>query len=94
LPDTSPADEDKANLTGPGCVLTLLAVAVIFAVAIPAVQWRDRETGRPLPRVAAIFGPVLIGGLFHGLGSLLLRLLGIPVWKTPRNDDDLLYPDE
>src|SRR5262245_33114090 len=36
---------DNTKLTGVGCVLTLLSVAVTIAVAIPIVRWRDPATG-------------------------------------------------
>jgi hypothetical protein len=80
------ADDDKAKLTAAGCVLTLLSVAVIFAVALPIIRWRDPATGQPLPRFIAILSPVLIGGVVHGLGSLFLRLIGLRVWVKQESD--------
>jgi hypothetical protein len=76
-----PADDVKAKLTGVGCVLTLLSVAVIFGVALPIVRWRDPATGQPLPRHIAVLAPVLIGAAVHGIGSLFLRLIGLRVWS-------------
>lgn len=79
--------DDNAKLTGVGCVLTLLTVAVIFSVAVPIVRWRDAETGRPLPRTVAILAPFLIGAVFNGLGIGLLRLLGLRIWSKSEKDD-------
>jgi len=81
LTERNPVGEDKAKLTAAGCVLTLLSVAVIFVVAIPIVRWRDAETGRPLPRTIAIFTPLLIGAAFNGIGTVLLRLVGLRTWS-------------
>lgn len=83
----NPADDDKAKLTGVGCVLTLLTVGVIFTVAIPIVQWRDAETGQPMPRALAIIAPFLIGAAFHGIATGLLRLVGLRVEATSEKDD-------
>lgn len=76
--------DDNAKLTAVGCVLTLLSVAIIFAVAIPLVRWRDPATGRPLPRILAILSPLLIGAAVHGIGSLFLKILGVQVWSNRR----------
>jgi hypothetical protein len=81
-------EDDNAQLTGVGCVLTFLTVAVIFAVALPIVRWRDPETGEPLPRTVAIFSPILIGAVFHGIGMLFLRLIGLRVWSTQEKDEE------
>jgi hypothetical protein len=81
-----PAENDKANLTVVGYVLTVLSVAVIFGVALPIVRWRDPATGQRLPGEVALFGPLLIGAAVHGLGSLFLRLIGLPVWAKPESD--------
>jgi len=87
LAERNPAGDGNDKLTGVGCVLTLLTVAVIFGVAIPIVQWRDAQTGRPLPRMVAIFAPFLIGAIFNGIGIGLLRLLGLRVWSKSAKDD-------
>jgi hypothetical protein len=87
LSERKAAGEDNAKLTGVGCVLTLLSVAVIFGLAIPIVRWRDPETGQALPRGVAILAPVLIGAAFHGLGTLLLRLVGLRVWSKSETDE-------
>jgi hypothetical protein len=89
LDEHNPPDDKKAKLTGVGCVLTLLTVAVIFGTALPIVQWRDPETGRPLPRMIAIFTPFLIGAAFNGICAGLLRLVGIRVWSGSDNDESL-----
>ena len=81
------AGDKNAQPTGVGCVLTLLTVAVIIGVAIPIVQWRDAETGKPLPRMVAILTPVLIGAVFHGIGTVLLRVVGLRTWAKSETDD-------
>jgi hypothetical protein len=83
IPEPSPEDDDKAQLTGVGCVLVSLSLAVIFGVALPIVQWRDPATGRPLPRMVAIVSPILIGAVFQAIVTLLLKLIGIRVWSKP-----------
>jgi hypothetical protein len=83
-----PAVEDKAKLTGVGCVLTLLSVAVIFGVALPIVRWRHPATGQPLPQEVAILAPVLIGAAVHGIGSLFLRLIGVRVWSKRESETE------
>jgi len=87
LAERKPVGEDNAKLTGAGCVLTLLSVAVIFGLAVPIVRWRDAATGQPLPREAAILAPVLIGAAFHGVGTFLLRLAGLRVWSKSETDE-------
>jgi hypothetical protein len=87
LAERNPAGDDDTKLTAVGCVLTLLTVAVIFGVAIPIVQWRDVETGRPLPRTVAILTPFLIGAIFNAIGIGLLRLLGLRIWSKSEQDD-------
>ena len=85
--ERNPVGEDNAKLTAAGCVLTLLSVAVIFVVAIPIVRWRDAETGRPLPRTIAIFTPLLIGAAFNGIGTVLLRVVGLRIWSKSETDE-------
>jgi hypothetical protein len=99
-PLSEPRPEDDANgkLTTVGCIVTTLSVAVIVAVALPLVRWRDPATGEPLPRMMAILSPILIGAAFHGIVSMILRLVGLPVWAKPEKDesaeDTLSLPDE
>jgi hypothetical protein len=76
--------DDNGQLTAAGCVLTLLTFVVILGVALPIVGWREPETGQPLPRSVAIFTPFLIGAVVYGIGSLLLRLIGLRVWSTEK----------
>jgi hypothetical protein len=87
LPEHHPAGDDNAKPTVVGCVLTLLTVALIFGLAIPIVQWRDPQTREPLPRTVAIFAPLLIGALFHGLGTIVLRCVGLRVFSQSEKDD-------
>jgi hypothetical protein len=82
-----PAEDDQAKLTGVGCVLTLLSVAVIFGVALPIVRWRDPATGQSLPHFIAILAPLLIGAVFNAIGMGLLRLLGLRIWSKSEQDD-------
>jgi hypothetical protein len=77
----------KAKLTPVGCVLTLLTVAIIFGVAVPLVRWRDPVTKLPLPLGIAIFSPFLIGAAFHGIATLILRLVGFRVLSEPEKDE-------
>ncbi len=86
MPEKNPEEDEKAKLSSAGCVLALLDLAIIFGVAIPIVHWRDPESGQPLPRMIAIFTPVLIGALFHGICEALLRLVGLAVWLKPEQD--------
>ena len=87
MPEPKPEDDDKAKPTGVGCILTLLTVAVIFAVAIPIVRWRDPATGQALPRFVAIFSPFLLGAAVHGIASVLLRCIGLQVWVRQEKED-------
>jgi hypothetical protein len=86
LPERHPAGDDHVKLTGVGCVLTLLTVAVILGVALPIAHWRDPETGQPVPRTVAIFAPFLIGAAFHGIAAGLLRLVGLRTWSKSEKD--------
>ena len=87
MAEGNPAGDKNAKPTGVGCVLTLLTVAVIIGVAIPIVQWRDALTGEPLPRELAILAPLLVGAAFHGIGTLLLRLVGLRIWSKSDTED-------
>jgi drug/metabolite transporter (DMT)-like permease len=81
--DPKPADEEK--LTFVGCVLTVLSLAVILVSALPIVRWRD-HAGRPLPRMVAVFAPVVLGATFHAVGTAILWLFGLKVLKKPEKD--------
>jgi hypothetical protein len=82
-----PTAPDNRKLTRTGCVVTLLSVAAIVAVALPIVRWRDPATGEPLPRMVAVLTPVLIGAVFHGICSVLLRLVGLRTWAKSHADE-------
>jgi hypothetical protein len=92
--ESNPSGKSKGKMTGTGCVLTLLSVAVIFGLAVPIVQWRDAESGQSLPTDAAIIAPLLIGATFHALGSGLLWLVGLPVWVKSEADNSPEVRDE
>jgi hypothetical protein len=62
----------------------VLCLAVILGLAVPVVTWRDPADGRPLPRIVAITIPILAGGLCYGIGSVILRALGLPVLAKPK----------
>jgi hypothetical protein len=81
-------NDGNLKLTSIGCLLTLLTVALIFGVAIPIVQWRDPDTGQPLPRLIAISLPVIAGAVFYGGASFLLNLIGLPVMVQRKSDDE------
>jgi hypothetical protein len=80
-------NDKNARLTAIGCIVTMLTVAVILGVAVPIVRWRDPDTGQALPRSIAIFAPFLIGAAFHGIATLMLRLVGLRLWKAPEKDE-------
>jgi hypothetical protein len=65
----------------------LLTLAVILGVALPIVRWRHPETGQSLPSDAAIYAPLVVGAVFHGIGTGLLRLVGLRVWSKTDQDD-------
>jgi hypothetical protein len=81
-------ENENVELTAVGYVLTLLTVAVIFGVAIPIVRWRDPVTGESLPRIVAIIAPLLIGAAVNGIATLLLKLVGLPIWSKQPKDAD------
>jgi hypothetical protein len=85
--------DDNGPPTIAGCLLLLLSLAVIGAVAVPLVTWRQPETGQPLPRMVSIFIPVIAGAIVFGIGTGLLRLLGVRVLaeakKEPSESDRL-----
>jgi hypothetical protein len=86
MSDSNSGGADKERLTGVGCVLTTLSLAVIFGTAVPIVMWRDFAQ-RPLPREVAIAAPLLIGAAFHGIGAAVLRLVGLKVLSKPEKDE-------
>jgi hypothetical protein len=83
-----PQDEkEKGQVTLSGCLLMVLSVAVIGGVALVLVRWRDPETGQPLPRMVAIFTPVIAGALVHAAGAAILKFIGLPIMVKPETDD-------
>jgi hypothetical protein len=93
--ETEPQDDDNSQATVVGCVVLLLTLAVIGAVAVPLVGWRDPETGRPLPRLVSIVTPVVAGALFFGLVTAILKVFGLSVLtkpKEPHPHDDVDMP--
>jgi hypothetical protein len=84
------ADDRKSKPTFAGCFLTLLSVAVNFGSAVPIVTWRSSDSGLPLPRMIAIFAPLLAGALCYAVGAAILRLFGMPIFARPTRatDDD------
>lgn len=87
MADHNPEADDKAELTGVGCILTLLSVGVILGLAVVMVQWRDPETGKALPRTVAIAVPFLVGAVFHGICTVLLQLVGVRIWSKSKKDE-------
>ena len=79
MPESNPRKEDKGRLTITGYIITFLSVIIIFGSALPIVQWRNPETGQPLPKLVAVVCPVLIGAVFHSVASAIFSLIGFPV---------------
>jgi hypothetical protein len=79
-------DDASRHLTGAGCLLVALSVAVILGSAVPIVTWRDPDTKQALPRTVAIAAPGTAGALCFSIGSLLLRILRLSVWSKPTKD--------
>jgi len=82
------ADDCKSKPTFAGCFLTLLSVAVIFGSAVPIVTWRSSDSGLPLPRMIAIFAPLLAGALCYAVGAAILRLFGMSMFTRPTRPTD------
>jgi hypothetical protein len=87
LQEPNSHDDDKAKLTGVGCVVILLTVAVIVVTAVPLVMWRDPVNGEPLSRKAAIPAPFAVAAVFFGVVSFVLKLVGLPVWSMPPKEE-------
>ena len=81
---TQSEDDENSQPTVAGCLLMVLSLAVIGCVAIPVVTWRDPDSGRPLPRMIAIVTPVLAGALCYGIGTAILKILGLSVLTMPK----------
>jgi len=69
----------------------LVCVAVIVGVALYLATWRDADSGHPISKKVAIFAPLLAGAVCYGIGSAILRFLGLPVLKKREKEssDDL-----
>ncbi|HEY7313659.1 MAG TPA: hypothetical protein VH643_30185 [Gemmataceae bacterium] len=87
MTERNPVGEDNAKLTAAGCVLALLSVAVIFVAAIPIVRWRDAATGESLPHDVAIATPFVLAAAFYGIGTVLLRVVGLRIWSKSETDE-------
>jgi hypothetical protein len=83
-----PDDDKDSKITGAGCILVVIDLAVLFGVALPVVRWRDPASGLPLPKIVAIFIPFLIVAVFNGIAMVGLKLLGIPVLRGPDKTSD------
>jgi hypothetical protein len=91
----TPSEEnDNSRPTVAGCLLMLVSLAVIGAVAIPVVTWRDPEDGQPMPKMVAILTPVLAGALCYGIGTAILKVLGLPVLVPSKKQSSERPEDE
>jgi hypothetical protein len=86
MTDPEPDRNDGEQSSVAGCLLMLVCVAVIGAVALYLATWRDADSGRPLPRNVAIFVPLLAGAVCYGIGTAILRIVGLPVFLSPEKD--------
>lgn len=84
--EPDPKVDEGDRLTVPGCLLTVVSLAVIGGTAVPVVTWRDADSGRPMPKMVAILLPLVAGALCFGLGSALLNLLGLSVSVKPEQE--------
>jgi hypothetical protein len=78
--------DDNSQLTFAGCLLVLLSLAVIVAVALTLVRWRDPDSGETLPGEALVLIPVVAGALFCAIVGGLLRMLGVRVLARPMKE--------
>jgi hypothetical protein len=74
-------------LTVAGCILTALSVAVIGVAAVSIVTSRNSFV-REMPNEVLIVVPILIGAVFCGIGTVLLKLIGLPVFVESEDDVD------
>jgi len=87
MTELEPDDNNGEQSSVAGCLLMLVCLAVIGGgVALYVVTWRDADSGRPLPRTVAILIPLLAGGLCYGIGTTILRILGLPVYVKPEKE--------
>ena len=98
----TPDIKDHSKPTAAGCLLMLLSLAAIVALAIPLIRWRDPATGEALPRFTSILIPIVAGATVFGLGTTILKMLGLPIAtesrppiaedETPPGDKDASSP--
>jgi hypothetical protein len=81
MAEPEPDDSKNEQATVAGCLLMVICLAVIGAVAFYLVTWRDPDTGRALPQKVAIFVPLLAGAVCYGIGAAILKILGLPVLR-------------
>jgi hypothetical protein len=86
MADPEPDRKDGEQSSVAGCLLMLVCVAIIGAVAVYVATWRDADSGRPLPRNVSIVVPLLAGAVCYGIGTAILRILGLPVFLSPEKD--------
>jgi hypothetical protein len=82
MAETESADDDNSQPTVLGCIVLIFTLAVIGIIAIPVVRWRDPD-GRPLPRMVAIFTPIIAGAMFFGLVTAIMKLFGLSLYTKP-----------
>jgi MFS family permease len=83
-----------SKLTRAGWLLTLATIALIVGLMLPYGGWLYGllPKGRYPEQVVAL--PVLLVGLaFFAVGSLVLKWLGVPVWKQ-RDQEGGKPPDQ
>ncbi|MFO0966864.1 MAG: hypothetical protein U0793_14925 [Gemmataceae bacterium] len=78
-----PDPQDKSRPTTAGCLLMLLSLGAIVAVALPLLRWRNPATGETLPRYAAVMLPIVGGAVFFSVGAAILKVLGLPISAKP-----------
>jgi hypothetical protein len=77
MPDPEDSKDERSIVAG--CLLMVVCLAVIAGVAVYVVTWRDADSGRALPKKVAIVVPLLAGALCYGIGTTILKVLGLPV---------------
>jgi hypothetical protein len=93
MAEPEPEDDKDGQSSVAGCLLMVVCLAVIGGVACYVVTWRDADSGRPLPRDAAILVSLFAGALCYGIGTAILRILGLPiVTKLKKESSD--HPDD
>jgi hypothetical protein len=83
----TPSEGDDNNQpTFAGCLLMLLSLAVIVAVALTLVRWQNPNSGETLPRDALLQIPGVAGAMFYAIGGGLLWMLGVRVLAKPMKE--------